>query len=50
MSTKRTSSAFMTSVVIHIIIILAAGLYLLSQPQEFNRSGHSPTEQTTNTA
>ena len=35
MSTKRTSSAFMTSVVIHIIIALAAGLYLLSQTQEF---------------
>ena len=35
MSTKRTSSAFMTSVVIHIIVALAAGLYLLSQTQEF---------------
>ncbi len=35
MSTKRTSSAFVTSVVIHIIIALAAGLYLLSQTQEF---------------
>ena len=35
MSTKRTSSAFMTSVVLHIIIVLIAGLYFLSQTQEF---------------
>ncbi len=35
MSTKRTSGAFMTSVVLHIIIVLIAGLYLLSQTQEF---------------
>ena len=35
MSTKRTSSAFMTSVILHIIIALVAGLYLLSQNQEF---------------
>lgn len=35
MSTKRTSSAFMTSVILHIIIALVAGLYLLSQTQEF---------------
>ena len=35
MSTKRTSSAFMTSVILHIIIALVAGLYFLSQTQEF---------------
>ena len=35
MSTKRTSSAFMTSVILHIIIALVASLYFLSQTQEF---------------
>ena len=35
MSTKRTSSAFVTSVILHIIIALVAGLYFLSQTQEF---------------
>ena len=35
MSTKRTSSAFMTSVILHIIIALVAGLYFLSQTQDF---------------
>ncbi|MDE0299745.1 MAG: DUF4159 domain-containing protein [Candidatus Poribacteria bacterium] len=35
MSTKRTSSAFMTSVILHIIIALVAGLYLLSQTKDF---------------
>lgn len=35
MSTKRTSSAFMTSVILHIIIALVAGLYFLSQTQGF---------------
>ena len=35
MSTKRTSSAFVTSVILHIIIALVAGLDFLSQTQEF---------------
>ena len=35
MSTKRTSGAFMTSVILHVIIVLVAGLYFLSQTQKF---------------
>lgn len=35
MSTKRTSSAFMTSLILHISIAVVAGLFFLSQTQEF---------------
>ena len=35
MSAKRTSGAFMTSLVLHLVIAFIAGLYLVSQTQQF---------------
>ena len=35
MSVKRTSGALMTSVIIHVVIILIAGLYLVTQTETF---------------
>ena len=35
MSVKRTSGAFMTSVVLHVIIAVVAGIYLVTQTKQF---------------
>ena len=35
MGAKRTSGAFMTSLILHLIIAFVAGLYLVSQTQQF---------------
>ncbi len=35
MSVKRTSGAFMTSVVLHVIIAVVAGIYLVTQTEQF---------------
>ena len=35
MSAKRTSGAFMTSVVLHAVIAFIAGIYLVTQTEQF---------------
>ena len=50
MSAKRTSGAFMTSLVLHVIIAAIAGIYLVTQTEQFQRSRwcrSAPTERTT---